>query len=195
MYGWTLIREKNYIIRNYKSQDFHSNFLFIIYWRSTSRKHIFYLMKIQLFCCISISWIVYNFQSQTLICAKYPGSISYQLKLISHDTRVLLTHFARKCNVFSFSTILPTADVNYQPNTVKPVLRDHCHETTCLETPHIPSRRSYILMEVNLSLKNARLERPHFYWQWGGLTRLVLLYTTGTSASLAHIQYCWPKVI
>ena len=141
------------IIRNYKSQDFHSNFLFNIYWRSTSRKHIFYVMKIQLFCCISISWIVYIFQSQTLICPKYPGSISYQLKLISHDTWVLLTHLARKCNLFLFSTILPPG-IAYSRHKLPTK-----YSETRLERPLPWDHLSW-----NTTLYLA--EGPTFQWKW-----------------------------
>ncbi len=44
--------------------------------------------------------------------------------------------------------------------TVKPVLRDHCHETTCLERPDILVRKSYISMQFNLSPKTPIL-RDH----------------------------------
>ncbi len=47
--------------------------------------------------------------------------------------------------------------------TLKPVLRNHCHETTCLEEPLIFGRRFYISMQLNLSRKTTCLERPYFY--------------------------------
>ncbi len=62
-------------------------------------------------------------------------------------------------------------------DTVKPALRDHCYETTCLERSDIPGRRSYISIELNLSPKTTCLERPHIYGLWTGLSRRVLLYT------------------
>ncbi len=52
----------------------------------------------------------------------------------------------------------------------EPVLRDHCHETTCLERPDIPTRRSHLSMQLkNLSPKTTCLERPHFMANLGVL--------------------------
>ena len=41
--------------------------------------------------------------------------------------------------------------------------RDHCHETTCFEGPHIPGRRIHISIQLNLSWKTTCLEKPCFY--------------------------------
>ena len=47
-------------------------------------------------------------------------------------------------------------------DTVKPVLRDNCHERAYLEGPHTPGRRSHISMQLNLSTKTTCLERLYF---------------------------------
>ncbi len=51
-------------------------------------------------------------------------------------------------------------------------------ETTCLDRPQICGRKTYISIQLNLSLKTTCLDRPHFSGQWGGLSRQVLLYCT-----------------
>ncbi len=45
-----------------------------------------------------------------------------------------------------------------------PVLRDLCHNNTCLEGPLVFGRRSHISMWMNLSSKTTCLERQYFLW-------------------------------
>ena len=59
----------------------------------------------------------------------------------------------------------------WNTGTMKSVLRDHCHETTCLYRPHMFGRRTYISIELNLPP-----DRPYFYGEWGGLSRQIRLY-------------------
>ncbi len=48
------------------------------------------------------------------------------------------------CQMVTVLAAAFTWDLIYIHNTVKPVLRDHSHETTCLERPDIPGRSTYI---------------------------------------------------
>ncbi len=65
-------------------------------------------------------------------------------------------------------------------NTVKSVLRDHCHEKLPVLTDHtflaVGSTHVPTFQYLNLPPETACLDRPHFCGQWGGLSRQVLLY-------------------
>ncbi len=53
-------------------------------------------------------------------------------------------------------------------DTVKPVLRDHCHERPPVFKDQIfMAEKSFGLMQLTLSPKTTCLERPYFYGQWG----------------------------
>ncbi len=54
---------------------------------------------------------------------------------------------------------------------MKPLLKDHCYESTCLERSDIPGKRSYILIKLDLSPMTTCLEIPHLYGLWGSLSR------------------------
>ncbi len=50
-------------------------------------------------------------------------------------------------------------------DTLKPVLKDHCHERPPVLKDHayIPGKRSHISMQMKLSPKPTCLERPYFH--------------------------------
>ncbi len=57
-------------------------------------------------------------------------------------------------------------------NTVKPVLRDHCHERPpVLKDQIFLAKRYYISMSLNLPPKTTCLQSPHLHGPWDGLPR------------------------
>ncbi len=61
-------------------------------------------------------------------------------------------------------------------STVKPVLRDHCHERPPVLTDHTFLAEAPTFQHNNLSPETTCLDRLHVCGQWGGLLRQVLLY-------------------
>ncbi len=76
-----------------------------------------------------------------------------------------------------YVTYYPTIWINKLRGTVKAVLRDHYHESTCLDRPHIFGRRTYISLLLNLSPETAYPDRQHYCGQWCGLSRQGLLHS------------------
>ncbi len=64
--------------------------------------------------------------------------------------------------------------------TVKPVLRDHCHEGPPVfqKNPTDFWQKVLHFNEIAPVPKDTRLEKPHFYGRWGDPSRQVLLYKT-----------------